>query len=290
MKLISVLAPRVTLALVDDSQQVIPLPANDGRPQSMLEMIRDFGSCFDRLSRLLATAEPEWKLSEVQLDAPLREVSKVICIGKNYALHAQEMGSEPPGLPVVFSKFASAITAPLGEVRLPSISSQVDYEAELVVVIGQSGRHIARENAMNHVFGYCCGNDISSRDWQKGRPGGQWLLGKTFDTFAPLGPMLVTADEIEDPHRLGIRLRLNGETMQDSNTRFLIFPIDVLIAHLSKFFELQPGDLLFTGTPAGVGAGRTPPRFLRPGDQLEVEIDGLGVLRNSVVGDDPELR
>ena len=165
---------------------------------------------------------------------------------------------------------------------LPPISQKVDFEAELVVVIGKQGRNIERSQAMSHVFGYCCGNDISARDWQKEKPGGQWLLGKTFDGFAPLGPCIVTADEIPDPHRLEIMLRLNGETMQHSNTSHLIFPIDFLIEHLSKFVTLHPGDLIFTGTPEGVGAGRTPPVFLKSGDVLKVEIEGIGTLGNNI--------
>lgn len=215
--------------------------------------------------------------------APVAGMEKVICIGTNYADHAREMGGEPPDLPVVFNKFPSAIHSPGGAISLPSISEKVDFEAELVVVIGRTGKNIPQQSAMDHVFGYCCGNDISARDWQKGKPGGQWLLGKTFDTFAPIGPMVVTADEVPDPHALQIELRLNGQTMQSSHTSQLIFPIDYLVSHLSKFAVLKPGDLIFTGTPAGVGAGRTPPLFLQPGDQLEVEIERLGVLKNHVV-------
>jgi 2-keto-4-pentenoate hydratase/2-oxohepta-3-ene-1,7-dioic acid hydratase in catechol pathway len=210
-------------------------------------------------------------------------MEKIICIGTNYAEHAREMGGEPPKLPVVFSKFPSAVIAHLDKVELPSICAKLDYEAELVVVIGKAGRHITPASAMEHVFGYCCGNDVTSRDWQKEKPGGQWLLGKSFDTFAPLGPMLVTRDEIPDPHQLDIQFRLNGEIRQHSNTNQLIFPIDVLISHLSQFVTLKPGDLIFTGTPPGVGAGRTPPHFLKPGDEMEVEIEGLGRLQNVVV-------
>jgi len=161
----------------------------------------------------------------------------------------------------------------------------VDYEAELVVVIGREGKHIPPSDAMNHVFGYTCGHDVSARDWQKGRPGGQWLLGKTFDTFAPLGPVLVTRDEIPDPHSLDVSFRLNGQTLQQSNTRQFIFTIDYLISHLSKVFALEPGDILFTGTPPGVGVARTPPVFLKPGDRAEVEIQGIGVLINPVTAD-----
>lgn len=225
------------------------------------------------------------ELNDVHLNPPLKNINKVICIGKNYADHAREMGGEPPEIPVVFSIFPSAIIGSGENVVLPEISSQVDYEAELVVVIGKSARHVSREQAMDHVFGYCCGNDISARDWQKGKPGGQWLLGKTFDTFAPLGPYLVTKNEIEDPHQLNVCCRLNGEIMQSSNTSSLIFPIDFLISHLSRFMTLAPGDLIFTGTPPGVGAGRKPPLFLKSGDTVEVEIESVGVLANPIVAE-----
>ena len=227
----------------------------------------------------------EGGLGDDHLNPPLKNINKVSCIGKNYADHAREMGGEPPEIPVVFSMFPSAIIGPGDNVVLPRISSQVDYEAELVVVIGKPGRHIARERAMDHVFGYCCGNDISARDWQKGKPGGQWLLGKTFDTFAPLGPFLVTKDEVKDPHQLDVCCRLNGEVMQASNTSSLIFQIDFLISHLSQFITLAPGDLIFTGTPPGVGAGRKPPLFLKPGDTVEVEIESVGVLVNPIVAE-----
>ncbi len=223
--------------------------------------------------------------SEQQLRflSPLRAVEKIICIGRNYSEHAREMGGEVPELPVIFSKFSSAIIGPGASIVLPAISDQVDYEAELVVVIGKTGRFIDRGEAIDHVFGYTIGNDISARDWQKGRPGGQWLLGKTFDTFAPLGPWIVPSAMIADPNELEIQLKLNGETRQQANTREFIFPIDFLVAHVSQFFTLQPGDLIFTGTPEGVGAGRTPPDFLKNGDVIEITIEGIGTLINPVV-------
>ncbi|WP_075083015.1 fumarylacetoacetate hydrolase family protein [Mariniblastus fucicola] len=257
------------------------IPPVHSFPDSTIELIRDWDSLKPRVA--LSDTDSLIAKSEVQLRAPIANPGKIICIGKNYAKHAQEMGSDPPSIPVVFSKFNSAIAAPGAEIVLPKISQKVDFEAELVVVIGKAGRFIDRADAMSHVFGYCCGNDISARDWQKEKPGGQWLLGKTFDSFAPLGPCIVTADSIPDPHQLEISLRLNGETMQHSNTSHLIFPIDFLIAHLSQFVTLEPGDLIFTGTPSGVGAGRNPAMFLKPGDRLEVEIEGIGTLSNQVV-------
>ena len=256
-------------------------PLDSRLAPSMLDLITQW----DQISKTIPTSDAKNLINknDVNLEAPISDPGKIICIGKNYAKHAAEMGSEPPSIPVVFSKFNSAIAAPGSDITLPSISEKVDFEAELVVVIGKQGRFIDRSDAMSHVFGYCCGNDISARDWQKEKPGGQWLLGKTFDGFAPLGPGIVTVDEIDDPNNLDITLRLNGETMQSSNTSHLIFPIDFLISHLSQFVTLQPGDLIFTGTPAGVGAGRTPPIFLRNGDQLEVEIEGIGKLYNRIV-------
>jgi len=280
MKLISLIHDGETRLAVTSGKTFTVLDPAAGWPTTMRELI----TCERPLNSFSLDDQPRHRLSAItKWLPPISEMEKIICIGTNYADHAREMGGQPPEIPVVFSKFPSSIIAANANVKLPAISQQVDFEAELVVVIGKPGRHIARENAMEHVFGYCCGNDITARDWQKGKPGGQWLLGKTFDTFAPLGPMLVTADEIADPHQLDIELRLNGNVMQSSNTRELIFPIDELIAHLSQFVTLKTGDLIFSGTPSGVGAGRTPPVFLQPGDQLEVEIEGLGVLKNDVV-------
>jgi 2-keto-4-pentenoate hydratase/2-oxohepta-3-ene-1,7-dioic acid hydratase in catechol pathway len=183
----------------------------------------------------------------------------------------------------VFSKFSSAVIGPEEPIRLPAVSSQVDYEAELVIVIGHGGYRIPRERALAAVAGYTNGHDVSARDWQIGRPGKQWLLGKTADTFAPVGPWLVTADEVGDPHDLAVTLRLNGETMQRGRTNELIFGVDELIAYISQLVTLSPGDLIFTGTPPGVGMGRKPPVWLKAGDAVEVECEGLGVLRNPVV-------
>jgi len=219
-----------------------------------------------------------------QLAAPVGNPGKVFCIGLNYRDHAIETNSPIPSEPVVFSKFSQAVVGPEDAVILPKVAHEVDYEAELVVVIGKQGKNIYKENAFSHVAGYTCGNDISARDWQKGRPGGQWLLGKTPDTFAPTGPYLVTADEV-DPHNLRIGLRLNGETLQNSTTKELIFGIDEVIAHLSQLITLQPGDLIFTGTPPGVGAARNPQIYLKPGDRMEVEIEDVGILVNPVIGE-----
>jgi 2-keto-4-pentenoate hydratase/2-oxohepta-3-ene-1,7-dioic acid hydratase in catechol pathway len=168
---------------------------------------------------------------------------------------------------------------------LPHETDQVDFEGELVVVIGASGRRIPRAKAMDYVFGYTIGHDVSARDWQKNKEGKQWLLGKSFDAFAPIGPEVVTKDEIADPHALKIQTRLNGEMMQNSNTGEMIFRVDELIAYISQVTTLEPGDLIFTGTPSGVGVARNPQRFLKPGDVVEIEIEKLGILRNEFVAD-----
>ena len=214
---------------------------------------------------------------------PVPRPEKVICIGVNYADHAAEVGIEVPNEPVVFNKFVSTLIAHGDTIRLPKVSHRVDYEAELVVVIGKRGRDIARQDAFDYVAGYCCGNDVSARDWQKEKPARQWLLGKTFDTFAPLGPELVLKDEIADPMQLGIKLRLNGQVMQDSNTNQCLFDIPALIAYISQVVTLEVGDLIYTGTPPGVGDMRTPPVYLKPGDTVEVEIESLGALKNDTI-------
>ena len=223
-----------------------------------------------------------YKIEEINLIAPVVKPEKLICVGRNYAAHAKEMGAAVSDLPVIFSKFPSALAGPNQVVPIPAVSDKVDYEAELVVVIGREAKNVQIENAFDYVFGYCCGNDVSARDWQKGRPGGQWLLGKTPDAFAPIGPFVASKESV-DPSNLDIRLSVNNQVRQSANTSDLIFKIDFLISHLSKFCTLKPGDLLFTGTPAGVAAGMDPPVFLQPGDETVVEIQGLGQLKNRFV-------
>lgn len=219
----------------------------------------------------------------VKLLAPVPHPQKVICVGLNYADHAKESGAQPPPEPVLFNKFPTAVAAHGDAIVLPPCSEAVDYEAELVAVIGVGGRDISREDALRHVAGYCPGHDVSARDWQLKKPGGQWLLGKSFDTFAPFGPALVTADEVGDAGKLRIQFRLNGQTLQDSNTDQLIFPIAAIVSYVSQICTLLPGDVIFTGTPAGVGFPRKPPILLQPGDVAEVEIEKLGILSNPVV-------
>ena len=215
----------------------------------------------------------EYGQSEVQLLPPVPDPKVIWCVGINYDDHAVETGNQVPEVPVLFSKFPYALAAHGDEIVLPPISNKVDYEAELVYVIGPNAK----------IIGCTCGHDVSARDWQLDKPGGQWLRGKTFRTFAPTGPAIVTLDEVGDPHALRIQMRLNGKTMQDSNTQHLHHRGEALIAHLLQFGPLEPGALVFTGTPGGVGMARKPEVFLKPGDVCEVEIKGIGVLRNPVV-------
>jgi 2-keto-4-pentenoate hydratase/2-oxohepta-3-ene-1,7-dioic acid hydratase in catechol pathway len=251
-------------------------------PASMNELLALGRTGLDRAAAVSRVGQPI-NPSSVKLLPPVPTPQKIICIGLNYADHARETGKQPPPEPVVFCKFLSALSAHGWPIVLPAVSNEVDYEAELVAVIGRGGKNIPLATAADHVAGYCCGHDVSARDWQIPKPGGQWLLGKSFDTFAPLGPELVTSDEVGDPGKLRIQLRLNGRTMQDSTTEQLIFSVPQLIAYISQVCTLAPGDLIYTGTPPGVGAARRPPVFLKAGDLVEVEIERIGVLSNPVI-------
>jgi 2-keto-4-pentenoate hydratase/2-oxohepta-3-ene-1,7-dioic acid hydratase in catechol pathway len=222
-------------------------------------------------------------LGSVTLLAPIPKPPKIICVGLNYRDHAIESGMEIPKVPTIFNKFATSVIGPGEKIVLPSHSEKPDYEAEFAFVIGKGGRYITAERWQEHVFGYTIVNDVSARDYQMATS--QWLMGKTFDTFAPIGPSVVTADEIDDPHGLDIRMTINGELLQNSNTRELIFRIPELLVYLSKVFTLEPGDIVSTGTPAGVGLGHKPPRWLKPGDECVVTVQGLGELRNPVVAE-----
>ena len=217
-------------------------------------------------------------LSEVKLLPPVSRHARIFGIGLNYAEHAEESKMKTQAVPTVFMKLPSSLAGPGDDVILPAESTQVDYEAELAVVIGKAGRRIAEADWEQHVFGYTILNDVSARDVQLATS--QWTLGKSFPTFTPAGPWIVTKDELTDPHTLGIRLAIDGEEMQNSNTRFLIFRIPALIAYLSSIVELEPGDVISTGTPAGVGLGREPQRWLKPGEEMVIEIEGIGELRN----------
>ena len=213
--------------------------------------------------------------------APVPRPGKLICIGLNYRDHAAESNMAIPERPVIFSKFPTCVIAPGEPVVIPSTSHQVDYEAELAVVIGRRAKNVKASRAIDYVLGYTAFNDVSARDFQFAD--GQWQRGKSCDTFAPMGQTIVTTDEITDPHKLSIKLVLNGQTMQDSNTDQLIFGVPELIEFLTESITLEPGDVIATGTPPGVGFARKPPVFLKPGDQMEVLIEGMGGLGNPIV-------
>lgn len=239
-----------------------------------------FGLSPTQLPKINDIGEASWIEAPDQLLPPVPMPEKIFCIGLNYRDHAIETNSPIPTEPIVFSKFNTALIGHGQCIELPAIAHKVDYEAELVVVIGREAKNISVDQAMKHVFGYACGHDVSARDWQKGRPGGQWLLGKTFDTFAPVGPCIVTTDELPGASDVRVRMELNGEIVQDSTTAQLIFDIPTTVAHLSQFVTLKPGDLVFTGTPPGVGDAKVPPVYLKSGDRCSVIIDGIGTLTN----------
>lgn len=226
----------------------------------------------------------EWiPLRDVQLLSPVLKPGKILCVGLNYRDHAEEAHMEIPKVPTIFLKLPSAVTGPDAEIVLPRISTQPDYEAELAAVIGRGGRNIRAEDWERHVLGYTILNDVSARDVQLATS--QWTLGKSFDSFAPIGPAIVTTDEIRDPHALDIQLAIGGEVLQHSNTRHLIFRLPDLIAYISSMVALEPGDVISTGTPAGVGLGRKPPRWLQPGEEIVITIEGIGELRNRTVAE-----
>jgi|SRR5579859_5644859 len=215
--------------------------------------------------------------------APVAPVA-MWCIGQNYRQHADEVGFAVPEFPVVFAKGVNAVQSPGGPIWLPSngFSAEVDYEGELVVVIGRACKNVPRERALDYVAGYTCGNDVSARDWQLKRGGSQWCRGKSFDTFAPLGPCLVTPDGLPDPRKLRLRTTLNGTNVQDANSSDMIFDVPTLIEFLSRSTTLLPGTAIFTGTPSGVGMAQKPPRWLAEGDQITVAIEKIGSLTNHV--------
>ncbi len=223
-------------------------------------------------------AAPQWL-------APIPDPSKLICVGLNYRDHALESRAMIPDEPVIFNKAVSALVGPGADIVLPKASAEVDFEGELVLVIGRRCRQLRAEDALSAVAGYTVGHDVSARDWQNKKNAKQWFLGKSFDTFAPVGPHVVTAEEIADPHALDIRTAVNGTVLQNSNTREFLFRIPQLLAWITTVMTLEPGDLVFTGTPAGVGFARQPPVFLQPGDLVEIAIAQVGTLRNRCVAE-----
>ena len=247
-----------------------------GLPGRMIDLIANWPRLAAQTRKLVDAAKPQFQLSQVHLHAPVPDPQKILAIGLNYADHIAESGQGKPDRQIWFSKLPIAVNGPHDPIEIPKASSAVDYEAELVVVIGTRCRHVSKADAASVVFGYAAGNDVSVRDWQFHTA--QWIVGKSFDTHAPVGPWIVTADEIGDPHTLGIRALVNGELRQNSNTRNLVFNVYDQIAYLSQAMTLMPGDMIFTGTPGGVGMAMKPPKFLKAGDVVRVEIDRIGAL------------
>lgn len=273
------------LGALRGDQEIVDLNQADSRlPADMLAFLEAGESALKLAQDVIAQVKHTIPLSSVKLQAPIPRPGKIICIGLNYSDHAAESGQPIPQFPVVFSKYANTVIAPGESIVLPKVSTQVDYEAELGFVIGKRGRYIAEGDALQYVAGYLPINDVSARDYQSRTS--QWTIGKTFDTFAPMGPALVTSDEIPDPHNLKISLTIGDKIYQNSNTSNLIFGIPKLVASLSEVMTLEPGDVVSTGTPPGVGFAQKPPRFLQPGDVVSVIIEKLGTLSNPVVGEE----
>lgn len=249
-------------------------------PRDMAGLIGEWQLWQEPLQRLAQLQKTDFTLDEVTLLAPVPRPGKILGIGLNYADHVAESGMATPADQLWFAMMNTAANGPYAPIDLPRVSEQLDYEAEMVFVIGKRCRHVSREQAREAIFGYCVGNDVSVRDWQLRTS--QFVLGKSFDGHAPFGPWLVTPDELGNPHELGIRCFVNDEKRQDSNTRELIFDCYQQVEHLSKVMTLEPGDVIFSGTPGGVGVGFKPPRWLREGDRVRVEIDGLGAIENIV--------
>jgi 2-keto-4-pentenoate hydratase/2-oxohepta-3-ene-1,7-dioic acid hydratase in catechol pathway len=249
---------------------------------TLLHIIQGGSEALQRIKTLLDNPPKDEivPLAKARLLAPLSRPPKIICVGLNYRDHALECKAEIPKVPTLFSKYTTSIIGPGEAIVLPKNSKQPDYEAEFAVVIGKGGRYVSRDSWRDHVFGYTNLNDVSARDYQEATS--QWMVGKTFDTFAPIGPAIVTADEIADPQALDIQMIINGEVLQSSNTSQMVFGIPELIEYISSIFTLEPGDIISTGTPAGVGEAKTPPRWLRPGDSVVVRISGIPELQNEV--------
>jgi len=281
MKLITyTYAGKTRLGVVRGDQVVDLAAASENKlPDNMLEFLQQGEAAMDRARELLIQGAATVPLHDVTLLAPVPNPSKVVAIGLNYMDHCRETDTPPPTTPVIFTKFSTAIIGPGATIRWdPALTSQVDYEAELAVVFGKPTRRVSRATALDYVAGYMNANDVSAREIQRGDE--QWVRGKSLDTFCPLGPALVTADEVPDPQALEIRSVLNGQVMQASNTAEMIFDVPTLIEFASRAFTFLPGDVLITGTPHGVGIGRNPPVFMADGDTITIEVEGLGSLTN----------
>lgn len=255
---------------------------DSGVAGTMIDLIRDWDQLKPDLEKR-AAAGGGVPLTLVRLEAPVQRPGKIFAIGLNYADHIAESKMETPQRQVWFTKAQTSVNGPYADIQIAKGTMTNDYEVELVAIIGKGGKHVSADDAAGAIFGYCVGNDVTERMWQHGGP--QWSLGKSFDTHAPMGPWIVTADEVGDPHSLGLRCYVNGQQRQKSNTEHLVFNIWSQIEHLSIGMTLEPGDCLFTGTPGGVGAAMDPRQFLQIGDIVRCEIDGLGHIEGTMVAE-----
>jgi 2-keto-4-pentenoate hydratase/2-oxohepta-3-ene-1,7-dioic acid hydratase in catechol pathway len=263
------------VGIVKDGQ-ILPVPG----VSDMVQLMADFDSSKAMLHELQASTQGWLDLASVDLRAPVKKPGKILAIGLNYADHIAETGRETPTQQMWFMKASSSIAGPYDAIQLPKASpGSVDYEVELVAVIGKGGRHIARADAPQAVFGYCVGNDVSVRDWQGHSP--QWSIAKSFDTHSPIGPWITLSDEMPDPHGFKITCTVNGDIRQESNTANLVFDVWAQIEYLSQAMTLEPGDIIFTGTPGGIGWARKPQVFLSPGDVCRCEIEGIGYIEGT---------
>ncbi len=270
------------IGLVEGDELVDLAAAAPELPRDMLSFLEAGPAVLQAAS---AATGPRIPLSEVQLEAPIARPPKFLAVGLNYADHVAESGQETPTHPMIFNKQSTCVTGPTDPVHVPKVSHVLDYEGELGFVIGKHARHVSADDAADYIAGYLVVNDATTRDWQFHTP--TWTIGKSFDTHGPIGPWIVTADELPDPHRLDLRTYVNGELRQESNTKQLIFNCFQLVEYLSKAFTLEPGDIIATGTPSGIGLALKPPQLLKAGDVVRVEIDGLGQIENPVI-DEPE--
>lgn len=268
----------------DGQDRVVDFQKTDpSLPTDMLAFLQGGATAHAAAQKAIDSATESLAASTVKILAPIPRPGKIICIGLNYSDHAAETGQPIPKYPIVFSKYANTVIATGEAIVLPRVTNEVDYEAELGFVIGKTARYVSAADALDYVAGYMPINDVSARDYQTRIS--QWTMGKTFDTFAPMGPALVTSDEVGDAGNLKISLTINGEVLQDSNTNQLIFGIAQLVEALSEVMTLEPGDIVSTGTPPGVGMARNPKRYMKPGDVVDITIEKLGTLSNPVVGE-----
>lgn len=288
MRLATILSPHGPRAAIAHGDHFIDIQATDpGLPNCTKQILAASPAVRQAVAATAnASNAVKYAANAVKILAPVPKPSKIVCVGLNYRDHAIEGGKAIPTEPVIFAKFPNTIIAHGDPIKLPKVADKVDYEAELVIVIGKTAKNVPNDSsAFQYVGGYTCGHDVSARDWQFRGEEKQWTIGKTFDTFAPIGPWIVTADEKLDPHNLKIQLRLNGQTMQNSSTKEFIFQVPAMLSFITQVITLEPGDLIFTGTPPGVGIARKPPVLLKAGDVCEVEIEGIGTLKNPVVAD-----